>query len=75
MNCLRAAMYKCNTHTHTAIDFQFDQQEYLVKEDQGTVRVCLEIATDGFLPRPIVMSLVTMDGNATGNAVEGRVYT
>ncbi|XP_064406055.1 complement receptor type 1-like isoform X3 [Halichondria panicea] len=48
-----------------AIDFQFTQDEYLVREDVGNVTVCLEIATEGFLPRDVVVSLVTVDGNAT----------
>ncbi len=50
-----------------AIDFRFTQDEYLVREDGGTVMVCLEIASEGFLPRDVVMNLVTVDGlNATG---------
>ncbi len=38
-----------------------------MREDGGTVMVCLEIASEGFLPRDVVMNLVTVDGlNATG---------
>ncbi|XP_064406058.1 uncharacterized protein LOC135351076 [Halichondria panicea] len=48
-----------------AIDFRFTQDEYLVREDVGNVTVCLEIATEGFLPRDVVVSLVTVNGNAT----------
>ena len=39
-----------------------------MREDEGSVTVCLEIATEGFLPRDVVMSLVTGDINATGNS-------
>ncbi len=60
---------------YIAIDFQFTQDEYLVREDAGTVMVCLEIATEGFLPRDVVMNLVTVDGNATSTYVQCfRIY-
>ena len=39
---------------------------YLVGEDAGSITVCIEIETDGFLPRDIEMNIFTQDGNATG---------
>ena len=39
-----------------------------MREDSGNVSVCLEIATEGSLPRDVIMNLVTVDGNATGAA-------
>ena len=39
---------------------------YLVREDADSITVCLEIVTDGFLPRDVEMNIMTQDGNATG---------
>ncbi len=60
------SLSECVQLLSSAIDFRFTQDEYLVREDAGTVMVCLEIATEGFLPRDVVMNLVTVEGNATG---------
>ena len=38
-----------------------------MNENDGAVTVCLDVATEGFLPRDIQMRLFTQDNNATGN--------
>ncbi len=51
----------------TALDFQFSQEMISVAEENGTVSVCVEIASDGNLFRNVEIRVVSQDGNATGN--------
>ena len=59
---------------HTALDFQFSQEVISEAEENGTVRVCVEIVTDIFLPRNVEIRVFTQDGNATGNYRIARIF-
>ncbi|XP_064386804.1 uncharacterized protein LOC135335283 isoform X4 [Halichondria panicea] len=48
-----------------ALDVQFSQEVISGAEENGTVRVCVEIVTDIFLPRNVEIRVFTQDGNAT----------
>ncbi len=51
----------------TALDFQFSQEVVSVAEENGTVSVCVEMASDGNLFRNVEIRVISQDGNATGN--------
>ncbi len=51
----------------TALDFQFSQEVVSVAEENGTVIICMEMASDGNLFRNVELRVVSKDGNATGN--------
>ena len=51
----------------TALDFQFSHEVVYVAEENGTVYVCVEMASDGNLFRNVEIRVVSQDGNATGN--------
>ncbi len=51
----------------TALDFQFSHEVVYVAEENRTVSVCVEIASDGNLFRSVEIRIVSQDGNATGN--------
>ena len=53
-------------HINAAIELQFTQEIYPVNEDEGSVEVCIEIVTDGFLTEDFEINIMTQDGNATG---------
>lgn len=48
------------------IDFQFTQPLNFAREDVGNFTFCIQLASDGFLPRDVEVIIVTQDGNATG---------
>ncbi len=50
----------------TALDFQFSQEVVSVAEENGTVSVCVEIASDGNLFRNVEIGVVPQNGS-TGN--------
>ncbi len=52
--------------TSTALDFQFSQEVVSVAEENGTVSVCVEMASDGNLFRNVEIRVVSQYGS-TGN--------
>ncbi len=57
------------TSVSTALNFQFSEEVVYVAEENGTVSVCVELASDGNLFRNVEITVVSLDGNAnsTGN--------
>ena len=53
----------------TALDFQFSQEVVSVAEENRTVSVCVEMASDGNLFRNVEIRVISQDGNATGNYI------
>ena len=53
------------TSVSTALNFQFSEEVVYVAEENGTVSVCVELASDGNLFRDVEITVVSLDGNAT----------
>ena len=68
--CMHNTMFSI----HTALDVQFSQEVISGAEENGTVRVCVEIVTDIFLPINVEIRVFTQDGNATGNYRIARIF-
>ena len=48
---------------------KFEQAEYTVMEDAGSVRACA-VVTGGTLSEPLSLTLYTVDGTARGIVIE-----
>ncbi len=58
----------------TVLDFQFSQDMVSVVEENGTVSVCVEMASDGNLFRNVEIKVFSQDGNATGYSCSVAMY-
>lgn len=49
------------------LEFGFSQDVYSVSEGNGNVSVCIEILTNGTLPRSVELNILTQEGSALGD--------